>query len=207
MITLGFQACVRRRGLVSDELMVDRWLHRSVPNDPPSRWRRALGRRGLRRGLLVLVLAAACAGLFAVYFRQSLTAPFNSDGAANVLQAQAIIQGNPLLRGWWTSDVSFYTTELPEYALVTAIHGLSPNVVHVCGALTYTLTVLLDRTGRPRPRAGRGRLLPRGYRHRDHPRAERHRQHRDLPREPEPRGHRGPRAGPPAAPRPGGGPY
>ena len=91
----------------------------------------------------MLVLAAACAGLFAVYFRQSLTAPFNSDGAANVLQAQAIIQGNPLLRGWWTSDVSFYTTELPEYALVTAIHGLSPNVVHVCGALTYTLTVLL----------------------------------------------------------------
>jgi hypothetical protein len=91
----------------------------------------------------VLVLAAACAGLFALYFRQSLTAPFNSDGAANVLQAQAIIQGNPLLRGWWTSDVSFYTTELPEYALVTAIRGLSPNVVHVCGALTYTLTVLL----------------------------------------------------------------
>jgi hypothetical protein len=91
----------------------------------------------------VLVLAAACAGLCALYFHQSLTAPFNSDGAANVLQGQAIIHGNPLLRGWWTSDVSFYTTELPEYALVTAIHGVSPNVVHVCGALTYTLTVLL----------------------------------------------------------------
>jgi hypothetical protein len=91
----------------------------------------------------MLVLAVACAGLFVLYFRQSLTAPFNSDGAANVLQAQAIIQGNPLLRGWWTSDVSFYTTELPEYAFVTALRGLAPNVVHVCGALTYTLTVLL----------------------------------------------------------------
>ena len=75
-------------------------------------------------GLMLLVLAAACAGLCALYFHQSLTAPFNSDGAANVLQAQAIIHGNPLLRGWWTSDVSFYTTELPEYALVTAIHGV-----------------------------------------------------------------------------------
>ena len=71
---------------------------------------------------MLLVLAAACAGLCALYFHQSLTAPFNSDGAANVLQGQAIIHGNPLLRGWWTSDVSFYTTELPEYALVTAIH-------------------------------------------------------------------------------------
>ena len=106
---------------------------------------------------MLLVLAAACAGLCALYFHQSLTAPFNSDGAANVLQAQAIIHGNPLLRGWWTSDVSFYTTELPEYALVTAIHGVGPNVVHVCGALTYTLTVLLTALvarGRERGMAG-----------------------------------------------------
>ena len=106
---------------------------------------------------MLLVLAVACAGLCVLYFHQSLTAPFNSDGAANVLQAQAIIHGNPLLRGWWTSDVSFYTTELPEYALVTAIHGVSPNVVHVCGALTYTLTVLLTALvarGRERGAAG-----------------------------------------------------
>jgi hypothetical protein len=90
-----------------------------------------------------VIIAAAGCGLFTLYFCQSRTAPFNSDGAANVLQGQAIVTGNPLLHGWWTSDVSFYTTELPEYALVTAIHGLSPDVVHRCGALTYTLTVLL----------------------------------------------------------------
>jgi hypothetical protein len=98
-----------------------------------------------------------CAGLSVLYFHQSLSAPFNSDGAVNVLQAQAIVHGNPLLRGWWTSDVSFYTTELPEYALVTAIRGLAPNVVHICGALTYTLTVLLTALvarGRERGAAG-----------------------------------------------------
>jgi hypothetical protein len=89
------------------------------------------------------IVAAVCAGLFALYLCQSRAAPFNSDSAANVLQGRAIVTGNPLLRGWWTSDVSFYTTELPEYALVTAIRGLSPDVVHLCGALTYTLTVLL----------------------------------------------------------------
>jgi hypothetical protein len=137
--------------------MVDRHEHRDAPDDPPSRWRRVLGRRGLRLGLGALLLAVVCAGLTAVYFRQSLTAPFTSDGAVNVLQAQAMIQGNPLLRGWWTSDVSFYTTELPEYALVTAIRGLAPNVVHICGALTYTLTVLLTALvarGRERGAAG-----------------------------------------------------
>jgi hypothetical protein len=130
---------------------------RDAPTDPPSRWRRVLGRRGLRLGLGGLLLAALCAGLTAAYFRQSLTAPFTSDGAVNVLQAQAMIHGNPLLRGWWTSDVSFYTTELPEYALVTAIRGLAPNVVHICGALTYTLTVLLTALvarGRERGAAG-----------------------------------------------------
>jgi hypothetical protein len=54
-----------------------------------------------------------------------------------------MLHGNPLLRGWWTSDVSFYTTELPEYVLVVALRGLSPDVVHIGGALTYTLTVAL----------------------------------------------------------------
>lgn len=94
-----------------------------------------------RAGGLAWVLVGA--GLLTLYLCQSRTAPFNSDGAANVLQGQAIATGNPLLRGWWTSDVSFYTTELPLYALVTAVRGLSPDVVHLCGALSYTMTVLL----------------------------------------------------------------
>ncbi|HWG01556.1 MAG TPA: hypothetical protein VG164_06885 [Trebonia sp.] len=83
------------------------------------------------------------AGLFTLYVRQSHISAFNSDGGGNVLQAWAMLHGNPLLRGWWVSDVSFYTTELPEYVIVTAIRGITPDVVHICGALTYTLTVLL----------------------------------------------------------------
>ena len=88
-------------------------------------------------------LAVALAALFALSLSQSLTSAISSDGASNILQAQAMLHGNPLLRGWWTSDVSFYTTELPEYMLVVAARGLSPDVVHICGALTYTLTVAL----------------------------------------------------------------
>lgn len=102
-----------------------------------------------------LVLAGA--GLFTLYLRQSRLAPFNSDGASNVLQAQAMLHGNLLLQGWWISDVSFYTTELPEYMFVVAFRGLRPDVVHICGALTYTLLVLLAALlarGRTRGPAG-----------------------------------------------------
>ena len=90
-----------------------------------------------------LALAVALAALFLLALSQSLTSALSSDGASNILQAQAMLHGNPLLRGWWTSDVSFFTTELPEYALVVAARGASPDVVHICGALTYTLTVAL----------------------------------------------------------------
>jgi hypothetical protein len=102
---------------------------------PPPSWRSRLLWAG---GLLL-----AAAGLFILYFRQSRVASFNSDGASQVLQAQDMLHGNLLLRGWWTGDVSFYTTELPEYMLVDLVRGLRPDVVHICGALTYTLTVLL----------------------------------------------------------------
>src|SRR3984957_19792483 len=135
----------------------------------PGGWRR--GRRGVHRGgggrggqrspwrtlAWTVALAVALAALFALSLSQSLTGPLNSDGASNILQAQAILHGNPLLRGWWTSDVSFYTTELPEYVLVVALRGLSPDVVHIGGALTYTLTVALAgllARGRATGRAG-----------------------------------------------------
>lgn len=126
-----------RTGNRDDDLLVGPRTNRRAADDPSSAW------RGPRRWLCLLAVAAGCVGLAFLYYRQSLTAPFTSDGAGNVLQGQAMLAGNPLLRGWWSSDVSFYTTELPEYALVTAIRGISPNVVHICGALTYTLTVLL----------------------------------------------------------------
>ena len=90
-----------------------------------------------------VALAVALAALFLLSLSQSRSSALSSDGASNILQAQAMLHGNPLLRGWWTSDVSFYTTELPEYALAVAARGLSPDVVHICGALTYTLTVAL----------------------------------------------------------------
>jgi len=96
-----------------------------------------------RRWLAALAWLVCGMVLFVCYLRISRTVPANSDGAANALQAWDMLHGNLLLRGWWLSDVSFYTTELPEYALVELVHGLNSDVVHVAAALTYTLLVLL----------------------------------------------------------------
>ena len=104
------------------------------------------GRTGWRpaaRIAAALVWAAVGVVLFLCYLRVSRTAGVDSDGASNVLQAWDMLHGNPLLRGWRLSDVSFYTTELPEYMLVELVRGISPDVVHIAGALTYTLLVLL----------------------------------------------------------------
>jgi hypothetical protein len=81
--------------------------------------------------------------LYAVFLHMSRTVPVNSDGAANALQAWAMLHGNPLLHGWVLSDVSFYTTELPQYMLIELARGLTPDVVHVAAAMTYTILVLL----------------------------------------------------------------
>jgi hypothetical protein len=129
--------------------------------------RRAPRRFAVRRAFLAWAggLLLVAAGLLTLYLRQSLLAPFNADGASNMLQAQAMLHGNVLLKGWWSADVSFYTTELPEYMLVELVRGLRPDVVHLCGALTYTLTVLLGAMlgrGRAKGREGLVRALVAG---------------------------------------------
>jgi hypothetical protein len=117
-----------------------------------------------RPGTVAAAATWAVAGiaLFTVFLHMSRTAPVNSDGASNALQAWQMLHGNPLLRGWQLSDVSFYTTELPQYVLLEALRGLTPDVVHLAGAMTYTLVVLgtaLLARGPARGRAGAWRAL------------------------------------------------
>ncbi len=84
----------------------------------------------------------AAVGLFACYLRQSRTVAVGSDGASQALQAWDLLHGNLLLHGWWMTDVSFYPTEIPQYALIELVRGLDADVIHVAGAMTYTLLVL-----------------------------------------------------------------
>ncbi|HUY48466.1 MAG TPA: hypothetical protein VMV92_22565 [Streptosporangiaceae bacterium] len=104
----------------------------------------------------------AGAALFFCYLRLSRTMGVTSDGASNALQAWDMLHGNWLLHGWTLSDVSFYTTELPEYMVVELVRGLGPDVVHVAAAFTYTLLVLLAgllAKGRATGREGLVRIL------------------------------------------------
>ena len=103
------------------------------PADRQPRWR--------SRVLTAAALLVVALGLFFCYVTVSRTAPVTSDGASSALQAWSMLHGNWLLHGWWLSDVSFYTTELPEYMLIEAVRGLTPDVVHVAAGLTYTLLV------------------------------------------------------------------
>lgn len=107
-----------------------------------------------------VVLAAV--GLFVLYLRQSGSVPLSSDGASVVLQARAVLHGNLLLHNWRLADVTFYTTELPQYVLIESILGLTAWVVHVGAAMTYTLLVLFAAwlaKGRAQGRAGWARAL------------------------------------------------
>ena len=99
-------------------------------------------RAGATRAGAIGAVAVGGALLFLGYLRVSWTVLATADGAAQALQARDMLAGNWLLHGWTLSDVSFYTTELPEYVLVEAIRPFGLGVIHVSAALTYTLLVL-----------------------------------------------------------------
>jgi len=105
-------------------------------------WR--TGRRAPARTVAAAIAAAAVGGalLFLGYLRVSWTVAATSDGAAQALQARDMLAGNWLLHGWTLSDVSFYTTELPEYVLVEVIRPFGLGVIHIAAAATYTMLVL-----------------------------------------------------------------
>jgi len=122
------------------------------------------GPGGASRARLAWIAAYAGAGvvLFLCYLRVSWTQSISSDGGSNALEAWDMLHGNLVLHGWTLTDVSFYTTELPEYMLVELIRGLGPAVVHTAAAFTYTLLVLLAglvAKGRATGREGVARVL------------------------------------------------
>jgi hypothetical protein len=95
-----------------------------------------------RRWVWPAAVTAAGLVLFVAYLRQAQITPLRSDGGSIALQAWDMFHGNPLLRGWTLSDVSFYTTEIPQYALIEMVRGLNAGVVDWAAAMTYTLLVI-----------------------------------------------------------------
>jgi hypothetical protein len=108
------------------------------PTGEPSR-----AQPGTGRLLAWLGIAVTTVLLFVAYLMVSRTYPENSDEANILLMASDMLHGNVLLHGWYLSDVSFYTTELPQYALLERLIGLHADTAHVAAAMTYTLVVLM----------------------------------------------------------------
>ncbi|MFF5228498.1 hypothetical protein [Dactylosporangium sp. NPDC000521] len=107
------------------------------------------------RFVTVGAVVAGLAALLLGYLRMARATPTNSDAAANALQAWDMLHGDVLLHGWTLSDVSFYSTELLQYALIELFFGLDQRVVHVASATTYLLLIVFgalaakgDATGR-----------------------------------------------------------
>jgi hypothetical protein len=108
------------------------------------------------------VTAAWVLGVIAVFtanLQLARTRAVNSDGASQALQAWDMLHGNLLLHGWLLGDVSYYTTELPQYMLVEFLRGLNEDVVHVAAAMTYTLATLLAALLAKGNSAGRQALM------------------------------------------------
>ena len=99
------------------------------------------GARGRWRPLPAYLLAGAI--LFVAYLSLSETHGLNSDSANILLMAQDLLHGHLLLHGWYMSDVSFYPTEIPQYALLESLLGANMQTAHVAAAMTYTLAFLL----------------------------------------------------------------
>ena len=102
-----------------------------------------LATAGARARLLsIAATASAAVLLFLLYERLSLSAPVTSDSANAVLQGQAMARGNVLLQGWTLSGASFVATDLPFYAVIAWLRGVSLAVAHDAGAAIYTLLVI-----------------------------------------------------------------
>jgi hypothetical protein len=97
----------------------------------------------VRRLLVGAGWTLAALAAFAVYLRLASTRAVNSDGASIALAAWDMLHGNVLLRGWRLADVTFFTTEVPQYALIELARGLSQDVVQIAAAMTYALVLLL----------------------------------------------------------------
>ena len=72
----------------------------------------------LARWAWLAPFAVAAVVLFIAYLRMSRTYPVTADGADQALQAWDMLHGNWLLHGWTIADVTYYTTEVPQYMLI-----------------------------------------------------------------------------------------
>ena len=106
--------------------------------EPRTPTRRSTRGRLLPVGAMLLVTAV----FFSLTLAVSLNQLWNADTSNITLQGWDLIHGQVLLHGWWSTDVNFYTLDLPIYALSVLTFGLTDAAAHVAGSVVYTLIFL-----------------------------------------------------------------
>src|SRR5262249_55271617 len=109
----------------------------SVPIDE-RRWKRTLW---WLAGLIVALIGLGAIAVFTP--RVARVYPVSSDDATGVLEADAILHGNVLLRGWTLSNVSFVTTDLPFYIVGVALAGMRPSLLRDVPVAVYMAAVAI----------------------------------------------------------------
>jgi len=94
-----------------------------------------------RRWRTVAAWTGGGLALAAFSLRISLSRTANSDAANNALQAWDMLHGNATLHNWVLGDATYYTLDLPVYAITEVFLGLHTITQHVAAALTYLIVV------------------------------------------------------------------
>jgi len=121
---------------------------------------RPQGRRRLRPTRVVLgVVGAGLVGVWLYSLGLHIAAgQVNSDGATVVLQGRAMSTGNLLLHGWNLSLDSWWTLDVPFYALAILLVGVRKILLLAVPATIATLIVVAAVVLARRGRRGRGAL-------------------------------------------------
>ncbi len=111
---------------------------------------------GERKNILPLILLFI---FFAIYginlFFAFAQVPMDSDFASLVLEANDILNGNIILKGWHLTDAPFTFTEIPFYALGSAFFGINvwsyifANMAMVLSLFLFGFLLIFDRTDHP----------------------------------------------------------
>ena len=129
----------------------------SAASSSPEVKQRGARARGALPGIVFVLIGLGAITVFTP--RVARVYPVSSDDATGVLEADAVLHGNVLLRGWTLSNVSFTTTDLPFYIAGVAMNGMRASLLRDVPVAVYVAAVALGAVlARGRKRGGRAML-------------------------------------------------
>ena len=111
---------------------------------------------GKKRNILPIVFLCLFFSIYGIYlFFAFAQVPMDSDFASLVLEANDILNGNILLKGWHLTNAPFTFTEIPFYVLGSAFFGINvwsyifANMAMVLSLFFFGFLLIFDRTDHP----------------------------------------------------------